>query len=70
MTEAVQGKAGYDVGVTEAALRLGVTAKYVYDLLRARRLEAVKVGRVWMISRESVNVQKRKMLHSRPRRIS
>ena len=35
--------------VTEVAERLDVSVKTVYRLIRQRRLEAVRVGRVWRV---------------------
>jgi len=37
------------IGVREAALRLNVTIKYVYDLLYCGKLPGEKVARQWQI---------------------
>lgn len=42
------------VSVRETALRLGVTLKYVYDLVYSGRLPASKSGRVWGIDARAV----------------
>ena len=44
--------------VREAAMMLGCTLKFIYDLLYAGRLEgATKVGRVWRIPRHAVEAR-------------
>jgi excisionase family DNA binding protein len=45
------------IGVREAARRLGVTLKYIYDLLYTGRLPGRKIGRVWHIPVESVQAR-------------
>ena len=42
------------VGTREAAGLLGVTIKYVYDLLWTGKLRAEKTGKVWRISAKAV----------------
>jgi len=37
------------VGIAEAARKLNVTLKYVYDLVYSGRLPAEKAGRTWRI---------------------
>lgn len=37
------------MSIPEAARRLGVTLKYVYDLVQAERISAAKVNRKWRI---------------------
>jgi excisionase family DNA binding protein len=45
-------KPGKQLSVRESALRLGVTLKFIYDLLYAGKLRgAQKVGRSWRIPR-------------------
>lgn len=45
------------IGVRQAALKLKVTTKYVYDLLYSGKLPARKVGRQWHISGEAVDAR-------------
>jgi excisionase family DNA binding protein len=47
-------KGGDTVGVRDAAIMLGFTMKYVYDLVLLGRLPAKKVGRKWRIPRRAV----------------
>jgi excisionase family DNA binding protein len=48
--------------VRQAALKLGCTLKFVYDLLYAGRLAgAEKVGRSWLIPQKSVQARLRAM---------
>ena len=42
------------VGVREAALKMGFTLKYLYDLIYSGKLEAVKVGRKWHIPSKGI----------------
>jgi len=37
------------IGIAEAARRLNVTLKYVYDLVYSGKLPAEKTGRMWRI---------------------
>jgi excisionase family DNA binding protein len=46
-----------NIGVREAAQRLGVSLKYIYDLLYAERLPGQKVGRIWLIPVESIEAR-------------
>lgn len=50
---AANGKVG-DLGVAEAAKKLGVTVGYVYVLIWSDRLPAKKVGRLWRINLDAV----------------
>lgn len=43
------------ITVRETAHRLGCTLKWVYDLLYADKLKAVKQGRRWAISAAAVH---------------
>jgi len=43
--------------VREAAIRLGCTLKYIYDLTYAGKLKAEKIGGRWSISRSSVEAR-------------
>jgi excisionase family DNA binding protein len=43
-----------EVGVAEAAKRLGITTAYLYTLLWAARLEARKVDGKWRIPTEAI----------------
>ena len=45
------------VGVREAARKLDVTTKYVYDLLYCGKLPAEKVARQWRISAEAIEAR-------------
>lgn len=45
------------IGVREAAVKLNVTIKYVYDLLYCRKLPAEKVARQWRIPVEAVEAR-------------
>ena len=45
------------VGTRAAAQRLGVTRKYVYDMLYEGKLPAVKVGRQWRISTAALDAR-------------
>jgi excisionase family DNA binding protein len=42
------------IGVREAARRLSVTTKYIYDLVYCAKLPAEKVARQWRIPAEAV----------------
>ena len=52
------------VGTREAARLLGVTIKYVYDLLWAGKLSAQKIGKTWRISARTVHERKKKAGHN------
>lgn len=43
------------IGIREAALKLNVTLKYVYDLVYLGRLPATKIGRQWRIPLQSID---------------
>jgi excisionase family DNA binding protein len=45
------------MGVREAAKSLGVSIKFVYDLVWAGKLEAEKVGKTWRISADAVEAR-------------
>jgi excisionase family DNA binding protein len=45
------------IGVREAARRLSVTTKYIYDLLYCGKLPAEKVARQWRIRAEAVEAR-------------
>jgi len=54
----MEEKIGSDVTVREAAIKLGCTLKFVYDLLYAGRLAgAAKVGRTWRIPVSTVEAR-------------
>lgn len=42
------------VTTKEAAELLGVGRQRIYDLIHDERLEAIKIGRDWLVSRESI----------------
>jgi len=46
------------MGVREAARQLGVTIKYVYDMVWAGRLPAQKTGKTWRILAAAVHRRK------------
>ena len=45
------------VGIAEAARRLSVTLKYVYDLVYSGKLRAEKDGRTWRIRTSDVEAR-------------
>jgi excisionase family DNA binding protein len=45
------------VGIAEAARKLNVTLKYIYDLVYSGRLPAEKMGRTWRIPAEAVEAR-------------
>ncbi len=45
------------VSVREAALRMGCTLKYIYDLIYSGRVAARKVGREWRIPVEALEAR-------------
>jgi len=45
------------VGIAEAARKLNVTLKYIYDLVYSGRLPAEKVDRKWRISARAVEAR-------------
>lgn len=45
--------------VEEVAEELGVTRRWVYELIEREEVDAVKIGRIWLVSKESVENQKR-----------
>jgi excisionase family DNA binding protein len=45
------------VGIAEAARKLNVTLKYVYDLVYSGRLQAEKTGRVWRIPASAIEAR-------------
>jgi len=52
------------VGTREAAKLLGVTIKYVYDLLWAGKLSAQKIGKTWQISVRELHDRRKKAAHN------
>lgn len=46
--------------VEEVAEELGVTRRWVYELIEREEVDAVKIGRIWLVSKESVESQKRR----------
>lgn len=42
------------ISVAEAAEKLGFTVQGVSRMIRQKRLEAVRVGRTWLVSKKSV----------------
>jgi len=52
------------VGTREAARLLGVTIKYVYDLLWAGKLTAQKIGKTWQVSVRGLRDRKKKAAHN------
>jgi excisionase family DNA binding protein len=48
------GQRKQTIGVREAARRLSVTTKYIYDLLYCAKLPAEKIARQWRIPAEAV----------------
>ena len=42
------------LSVRETASIMGCTLKYVYDLLYAKRLDGIKIGKTWRVSDRSV----------------
>jgi len=53
MTLAVQKT----IGIAEAARRLNVTLKYVYDLVYSGKLPAEKMGRTWRIPANAIQAR-------------
>ena len=53
------------LGIAEAARRLNVTLKYVYDLVYSGRLPAEKVNRTWRISASAVETRLKQRGESR-----
>jgi excisionase family DNA binding protein len=51
------------VGTRQAARLLGVTIKYVYDLLWAGKLSAQKIGKTWQISARALHERRQKAGH-------
>jgi excisionase family DNA binding protein len=45
------------IGIAEAARKLNVTLKYVYDLVYSGKLRAEKVARQWRIPVEAVEAR-------------
>ena len=45
------------MGVREAAKQLGVSIKFVYDLVWAGKLEAEKVGKTWRIPASAIEAR-------------
>jgi len=45
------------VGIAEAARRLNVTLKYIYDLVYSGKLQAQKVGKTWRIPASAVEAK-------------
>jgi excisionase family DNA binding protein len=45
------------VGIAEAARKLNVTLKYIYDLVYSGRLPAEKTGRTWRIPESAVEAR-------------
>ena len=45
------------IGIAEAARRLNVTLKYVYDLVYGGKLPAQKTGRIWRIPVSAVEAR-------------
>jgi excisionase family DNA binding protein len=45
------------IGVRDAARRLSVTTKYIYDLLYSGKLPAEKIARQWRIATEAVEAR-------------
>jgi len=52
--------AGKTIGIAEAARRLNVTLKYIYDLVYSGKLPAEKAGRIWCIPERAVEDRLRK----------
>ena len=52
------------VGTREAARLLGVTIKYVYDLLWAGKLSAQKMGKTWQISARALHERRKRQAHN------
>jgi len=54
------------IGVREAARRLNVTIKYVYDLLYCGKLPAEKVARQWRIPAKAIaaRLKQREVSHA------
>lgn len=46
--------------VEEVAEELGVTRRWVYELIEREEVDAVKIGRIWLVSKESVESQERR----------
>jgi excisionase family DNA binding protein len=47
------------IGIAEAARRLGVSLKYIYDLVYSGKLPAQKTGRTWRIPASAVEARLR-----------
>ena len=47
-------KKSVSIGVGETARELGVTLKYIYDLIHSGRLTARKEGKIWRIPLDAV----------------
>jgi excisionase family DNA binding protein len=45
------------IGIAEAARKLNVTLKYVYDLVYSGRLPAEKAGRTWRIPASAIDAR-------------
>jgi excisionase family DNA binding protein len=45
------------IGIAEAARKLNVTLKYVYDLVYSGRLPAEKTGRTWRIPASAIETR-------------
>jgi excisionase family DNA binding protein len=45
------------IGIAEAARRLEVTLKYIYDLVYSGKLPAQKVGRTWRIPASAIEAR-------------
>lgn len=50
--------------VEEVAAELGVTRRWVYELIEREEIDAVKIGRIWLVSKESVENQKKREMSS------
>jgi excisionase family DNA binding protein len=48
------------IGTTEAARRLGVSANRVRALIESKRLNAMKVGREWLIDPKDLDAVKKR----------
>lgn len=42
------------LSTTEAGKILGLTRRWVFELIRRRKLDAVRIGRDWRVDRDSV----------------
>lgn len=47
------------LGIAEAARKLNVTLKYVYDLVYSAKLPAKKVGKIWRIPENAIEARLR-----------